>query len=102
MSEAHEEKIAGGKVQYYGSDKDHPCGVQIVGKSDYGRDVLIDFEVFSCKDLAIRQSSLSVHFPESAVRLDPEEVINALLKGFRHCGCSIKVTESLFSAGIPN
>lgn len=81
----NEEKIQGGKVIFYGSEKEKPCGAEVIGTDDLGNQVIYDFEVYSCKDLGIRRSGRDPW--TTMANLDPNEVLSVLIRGFRKCGC---------------
>jgi len=88
-----EKQIQGGKAIFYGSEKEQPCGVQLIGKDDLGNEGAIDFEVYACSDLGIRRVGTSTNWMFTLARFDTEEVANTLIEGFKKCGCPTKIKE---------
>jgi len=102
-----EKKIQRGSVIQYGKKGDYPCGVQLVGKDDFGNEGIIDFEFFSCNDLGIKRSVRTGNFVvdltdtrtaqdyaykaiNTIAGFNPEEVLEELIDAFNRCGCTIK------------
>lgn len=87
------QRIAGGEAVFYGDKKDFPCGVSLNGTDDLGSEGSIDFEIFSCADLAIRRTGEPDRLMTSLNRFNPQEVVNVLAQGFKNCGCPVKLKE---------
>jgi hypothetical protein len=83
-----EKKIKGGKVIFFGSEEDKPCGLQIVGSGDLGNPIFFEAEVFSCDDIGLKMFS-TTHIPETMANLDSKELVSTLIEGIERCGCKI-------------
>lgn len=95
MPEMVEKKLSdpfkrGTNAVFYGSKEHKPCGVVFHTRDDLGREVSVDFEVFSCDDVGVRvapDSMLSI--PAVASGFTAKEIVETLKEAFEKCGCKV-------------